>query len=153
MKSKFKLIIIVLVILGFSSPTTAKGLDAIDLAFYPSGYDPEIASYSYSDYMDIMANNDVEPVDFMLVHDPVDVAVFAYFKGEILVYIEVFKYQTTEQAVAEYTAQRNDRGGGSKLYNGPMFERFISRDRIFQHQPIMGRMHVRWGHGVEFRII
>lgn len=112
----------------------AQGLDAIDLAITQSGYEPNFATYTYSVYMDIMVNNGAEPADFMLVHDPIDVAVLAYFKGDILVYIEVFKYQTTEQAVEEYAAQRNDRGGGSKLYNGPMFERFVSRDRIFQHQ-------------------
>jgi len=128
------LFIIVFIVLGVSSTTTAHGLDAIDLAITPSGYTTSFAEYSYSVYVDIMADNGAEPADFMLVHDPIDVAVLAYFKGDILVYIEVFKYQTDEQAAEEYGAQRDDMGGGSKLYNGPMFERFISRDRIFLHQ-------------------
>jgi hypothetical protein len=134
MKAKFKLIILVLIALSFSSTTTALGLDAIDLAITPSGYTTYFGEYTYSVYVDIMAENGAEPADFMLVHDPIDVAALEYYKGDILVFIEVFKYQTTEQAVEEYAAQRKDRGGGSKLYNGPMFERFVSRDRIFQHQ-------------------
>ena len=74
------------------------------------------------------------PADCMLVHDPIEVAELAYSKGAVTVWIEVFRYESTTQAVEEYDAQKNNKDGTSKFYNGLMFQRFISRDRIFQHE-------------------
>jgi hypothetical protein len=134
MRGTLKLTILLIVVSAFSSIGMVHGLDAIDLAITPSGYEPQFSTYTYSEYVQIMENNGASPSDFMLVHDPVEVAVMAYFKGEVLVYIEVFEYASTTQAVEEYNAQKNERAGTSKNFNGPMFQRFISRDRIFQHQ-------------------
>lgn len=123
-----------LLVISATQLIPVSGLDAIDLAIYPSGYTPELGQYSYSEYVDIMDSWGVERSDFMLVNTPIDMAICAYTQGDILVYIEVFKFETAEQAIQEYNAQRDDRNGGTKLYNGPMFQRFISRDRIFRHE-------------------
>jgi hypothetical protein len=110
------------------------GLGTVDLAISPMGYSKESATYTYDQYVNMLASNGVEQSDFMLIHEPEDMMTFAYFKGDILIYIEIFEFQNTQQAIEEYEAQRDDTDGSNKLYNGPIFQRFISRDRIFQHQ-------------------
>ena len=129
-----KINIIALTLLAFSVIPSASGQVAIDLAINPSGYTAETSVYAYSQYVYYMADIGASPSDFMLVHDPIEVAELAYQKGDVQVFIEVFRYASVSEAVEEYEAQRNDRDGTSKLYNGPMFQRFISRDRIFQHE-------------------
>lgn len=129
-----KINIITLTLLAFSVLPTVCGQSAIDLAINPSGYTTESSVYAYSQYVYYMEDIGAYPSDFMLVHDPIEVAELAYQKGEVLVFIEVFRYASVTEAVEEYDAQKNDMDGTSKLYNGPMFQRFISRDRIFRHE-------------------
>ena len=129
-----KIYIIALTLLAFSVIPSVSGQVAIDLAINPSGYTAETSVYAYSQYVYYMADIGASPSDFMLVHDPIEVAELAYQKSDVQVFIEVFRYASVSEAVEEYEAQRNDRDGTSKLYNGPMFQRFISRDRIFQHE-------------------
>ena len=128
-----KLGIIAFILLAFSVPSV-RGQVAIDLAINPSGYTVINSVYAYSQYVTYMDGIGATPADSTLVHDPIEVAELSFEKGDVQVFIEVFRYASVSEAVEEYEAQRNDKDGTSKLYNGPMFQRFHSRDRIFQHE-------------------
>lgn len=134
MNRNHKIISIALTMLVLSGIPSVNGQVAIDLAINPSGYTVENSVYAYSQYVSYMSNIGASPADSTLVHDPIEVAELAFQKGDVQVFIEVFRYASTDEAVEEYEAQKNDKDGTSKLYNGPMFQRFISRDRIFQHE-------------------
>lgn len=120
--------------LAISVIPMVEGQVAIDLAFNLQGYEAENSVYAYNQYIAYMDSIGASPADCTLVHDPIEVAEFAFQKGDVQVFIEVFSYTSVSEAVEEYEAQKNDKDGTTKLYNGPMFQRFPSRDRIFQHE-------------------
>lgn len=129
-----KLCFIVFIFITFSDISSVSGQVALDLAINPSGYTVENSVYAYSQYVEYMDGIGASPPDSTLVHNPIEVAELAFQKGDVQVFIEVFRYTSVSEAVEEYEAQRDEKDGSSKLYNGPMFQRFPSRDRIFQHE-------------------
>ena len=96
-----KLYIIALSLLAFSIIPSVSGQVAIDLAFNSSGYTTVTSVYAYSQYVNYMDSIGASPADSTIVHDPIEVAELAFQKGDVQVFIEVFRYTSATEAAEE----------------------------------------------------
>jgi len=79
----------------------------------------------------------VVPSDFILGEHPVTVILASYQRGEASVWQEVLEFATPEAAEDEYRLQAVDQeyisGLGYQGNNGPLYQRFVPRERVFVH--------------------
>ena len=97
-----------------------------DLLPYITDYSLSGDQYTYNEYTAFLESIDVDPSDFILGDTPEKVFLANYENGGDSVWVEIIKFYNSQQAEAEYQLQSavND-------YNGPIFQRFNPRERIF----------------------
>ena len=110
---------------------------ALDLLLEVSGYTLEADVYNYVEYVAFMEDIGINPSDFILGEPPVTIILASYQRGDIYVWVEIFEFESGAQAQNEYDLQAVDTeyisGLGYQGNNGPLYQRFIPRERVFVH--------------------
>jgi hypothetical protein len=108
---------------------------AMDMLMEVDEYSQEASQYTYSDYVGLMEELGIIPSDFILGENPDTVVLASYQKGNIYLWQEVLEFDTSEQAQNEYDLQAEDEeyisGLGYQGNNGPIYQRFVPRERVF----------------------
>jgi len=99
-----------------------------DLLPYIEGYNLSGDQYTYSEYVDFLVNIGATPSDFILGDEPETIFLASYENDGDNVWVEILQFSNEEKAQNEYELQAdyND-------YNGPIFEKFTTKERIFIH--------------------
>ena len=110
---------------------------ALDMLLDVSGYTLEADLYTYVEYVALMEEIGIVPSDFILGEPPVTIILASYQRGDIYVWVEIFEFESGAQAQNEYDLQAVDTeyisGLGYQGNNGPLYQRFIPRERVFVH--------------------
>ena len=110
---------------------------ALDMIQDIDGYVLEGDLYTYSEYIGLMSDLGIEPSDFILGEEPVTIILASYQKGDAYVWMEVFEFESKKAAALEYDLQAEDveyiSGLGYQGNNGPLYQRFAPRERVFVH--------------------
>jgi hypothetical protein len=101
------------------------------------GYTLEAGLYTYAEYVAMMVEVGITPSDFILGETPVNIVLASYQRGDAYVWQEVFEFASEEDAENEYDLQAVDEeyisGLGYQGNNGPIYQRFTPRERVFVH--------------------
>ena len=110
---------------------------ALDMLLDVSGYTLEADLYTYVEYVALMEEIGIVPSDFILGEPPVTIILASYQRGDVYVWMEVFEFESGAQAQNEYDLQAVDTeyisGLGYQGNNGPLYQRFVPRERVFVH--------------------
>ena len=125
--------------LGISSaiPFAAADVEAADMLVNVEGYTLSADLYTYSEYVAMLDEVGVVPSDFILGEEPVAVILASYQRGDAYVWLEILEFTSEEGASNEYDLQAVDTeyisGLGYQGNNGPIYQRFSPRERVFVH--------------------
>lgn len=104
----------------------------------PEGYTLEASIYTYPQYVALMEEIGIVPSDFILGEPPVTCVLTSYQRGDAYVWQEVFEFASEQAAEAEYDLQAEQQEYLSGLVykgnNGPIYQRFVPRERVFIHE-------------------
>ena len=110
---------------------------ALDLLLDVSGYTLEADLYTYVEYVALMEEIGIVPSDFILGEPPVTIILASYQRGDAYVWMEIHEFESGTQAQNEYDLQAVDTeyisGLGYQGNNGPLYQRFTPRERVFVH--------------------
>jgi len=110
---------------------------ALDMLIEIDGYTLEADLYTYVEYVALMEEIGIVPSDFILGEPPVTVILASYQRGDVYVWMEVHEFESKAQAQNEYDLQAVDTeyisGLGYQGNNGPLYQRFVPRERVFVH--------------------
>jgi len=110
---------------------------ALDMILDVEGYVLDGDLYTYSEYVGLMTELGIVPSDFILGEEPVTIILASYQNGDAYVWLEVFEFESEEAATTEYDLQAEDveyiSGLGYQGNNGPIYQRFAPRERVFVH--------------------
>jgi hypothetical protein len=110
---------------------------ALDMLQEVSGYTLEADLYTYVEYVALMDEIGIVPSDFILGEPPMAIILASYQKGEVYVWMEIHEFESGAQAQNEYDLQAVDTeyisGLGYQGNNGPLYQRFVPRERVFVH--------------------
>jgi hypothetical protein len=110
---------------------------ALDMLQEVSGYTLEADLYTYVEYVALMEDIGIVPSDFILGEPPVAIILASYQKGDVYVWMEIHEFESGAQAQNEYDLQAVDTeyisGLGYQGNNGPIYQRFVPRERVFVH--------------------
>lgn len=119
------------------TPFTLADVTSLDMLIDVAGYTLEADLYTYAEYVVMMEELGITPSDFILGETPVNIILASYQKGEAYVWQEVFEFASEEEAENEYDLQAVDEeyisGLGYQGNNGPIYQRFSPRERVFVH--------------------
>jgi hypothetical protein len=119
------------------APSASAEVTALDMLMEAEGYTLRADLYTYPEYVAFMEDIGVVPSNFILGEHPVTVILASYQRGEASVWQEVFEFATPEAAEDEYRLQAVDQeyisGLGYQGNNGPLYQRFLPRERVFVH--------------------
>jgi hypothetical protein len=120
-----------------SSPFAVAEVAALDMLIDVEGYTLEADLYTYAEYVAMMGEIGITPSDFILGETPVNIILASYQRGDTYVWQEVFEFASEEDAENEYDLQAVDEeyisGLGYQGNNGPIYQRFSPRERVFVH--------------------
>ncbi|TRO48202.1 hypothetical protein E2P65_03300, partial [Candidatus Bathyarchaeota archaeon] len=131
-------LIIMAACLGFAAiPFAAADVGAIDMLTEVEGFDLAADLYTYPEYVAMLDDVGVVPSDFILGEEPVAVILASYEKGDAYVWMEILEFASDGDASDEYALQAVDTeyisGLGYQGNNGPLYQRFTPRERVFVH--------------------
>jgi len=110
---------------------------ALDMLLDVSGYTLEADLYTYVEYVALMEEIGIIPSDFILGEPPVTIILASYQRGDVYVWMEIHEFESGAQAQNEYDLQAVDTeyisGLGYQGNNGPIYQRFTPRERVFVH--------------------
>ncbi len=116
-------------------PHAGAQVNAVDMLMEVPGYTLSADIYNYPEYVTLMTELSIEPSDFILGVDPVAIILASYQRGDVYVWLEVFEFASEEDVEEEYALQLDVEeyvsGLGYQGLNGPMFQRFVPRERVF----------------------
>jgi hypothetical protein len=120
-----------------SIPLASAEVEAIDMLIDVEGYSLAADLYTYSEYVTMLGEVGVAPSDFILGEEPVAVILASYQKGDAYVWMEILEFASEGDASDEYALQAVDTeyisGLGYQGNNGPLYQRFTPRERVFVH--------------------
>ena len=120
-----------------STPFAVAEVTASDMLVEIEGYTLEAGLYTYAEYVAMMEEIGIVPSDFILGETPVTIILASYSKGAAYVWYEVIEFASEEDAMNEYDLQAVDTeyisGLGYQGNNGPLYQRFSPRERVFFH--------------------
>lgn len=119
------------------APSASAEVTALDMLMEAEGYTLLADLYTYPEYVAFMEDIGGVPNDFILGEQPVTIILASYQRGEAIVWQEVIEFATPEAAEDEYRLQAVDQeyisGLGYQGNNGPLYQRFVPRERVFVH--------------------
>ena len=120
--------ILLMIITCHNFTLTNADVSVYDLLPYIEGYNLSGDQYTYSEYVDFLVNIGATPSDFILGDEPETIFLASYENDGDNVWVEILQFSNEEKAQNEYELQAdyND-------YNGPIFEKFTTKERIFIH--------------------
>ena len=127
-RKTLSLISILIISLTLIEYIPANAVSAVDLLPYIEGYTLYGDQYTYSEYVDYLVSIPANPSDFILGDDPEKVVLASYDNDGDYVWIEILEFSTEEKAQNEYRLQTE-----YDDFNGPIFQKFTPRERIFQY--------------------
>ena len=108
---------------------------ALDMLLDVDGYTLEADMYTYDEYMALMEEIGIIPSDFILGEPPASIILASYQRGDVYVWMEIHEFESGTQAQNEYDLQAVDTeyigGLGYQGNNGPLYQRFVPRERVF----------------------
>jgi hypothetical protein len=114
---------------------------ALDMLLEVNGYTLEADLYTYVEYVALMEEIGIVPSDFILGEPPVTIILASYQRGDVYVWMEVHEFESGAQAQNEYDLQAVDTeyisGLGYQGNNGPLYQRFVPRERVFVHDKFL----------------
>ena len=141
MKKKLQTLILIVLTAGLgilpAIPLATAEVEAVDMLIEVEGYSLAADLYTYSEYVTMLDEVGVAPSDFILGEEPVAVILASYQKGDAYVWMEILEFASEGDASDEYDLQAVDTeyisGLGYQGNNGPLYQRFTPRERVFVH--------------------
>jgi hypothetical protein len=139
-KNSTSVVLVLTLIIGLSNlffPPVIADYTALDMLFEIETFDLSADLYTYSEYVTMLDDIGVVPSDFILGEEPVAIILASYQKEDAYVWLEILEFESVSDANNEYALQAEDieyiSGLGYQGNNGPLYQRFIPRERVFVH--------------------
>ncbi|MBN2334174.1 hypothetical protein JXL21_01355 [Candidatus Bathyarchaeota archaeon] len=130
------ILVLLFLALYLQPPAASAVTDPSDLLPDISGYTLEAGLYTYPEYVAMLDEIGVAPSDYSLLYEPELVILASYSKGDTYLWVEINMYDSSATAEAEQQAQHDEQAYDSVhgwcYNNGPLFQRFTIREKIYR---------------------